>query len=89
MTEHERSYLLECLRDFAVIHQKMALSVHFTETFPGELAESKNVVSKLQEETRVYETEALRLATEILRLSLEREPIEEEVHQANNWCFAC
>lgn len=85
MKEQEHSYLLECLRDFALIHQKMALSVHFTEAFPGELAGSKNVVSNLHDETRAYEAEALRLATEILRLSLEREPIEEEVHKANNW----
>lgn len=87
MNDHTNTELLKYLGDFALIHQKMALSVYLGETFPAELAESKKTVSKLQDETRSYEAEALRLATEILRVSLKRDPDEEAVYKANNWWF--
>lgn len=87
MNEHGNTDLLKYLCDFALIHQKMALSVHLKETFPSELPESKKIVGKLHDDTRAYETEALRLATEILRLALRRDPYEEEVYKANNWWF--
>lgn len=87
MNNPENTELLKYLGDFALIHQKMALSVHLKETFPSELAESKSIVCKLNDETRAYEAEALRLATGILRLFLLRDPIEEDVYKANNWWF--
>lgn len=87
MKENENMDILKYLRDFALIHQKMALSVHFAQAFPGELSESKEIVSKLHDETRNLEAEAISLATKILRLALQRVPNEEEVYKANDWWF--